>query len=37
MELAKNGLVAEAGGVTVAAAMKTLSARAKIVELPDGC
>jgi hypothetical protein len=32
--LAKNGLVAGAGGVTVEAAMKTLSAKAKIVELP---
>jgi hypothetical protein len=31
--LAKNGLAAGADGVTVAAAMKTLSAKAKIVVL----
>jgi hypothetical protein len=31
---AKNGLAAGAGGVTVAPAMKTLSTKAKIVELP---
>jgi hypothetical protein len=29
----KNGLAAGAGGVTVSSAMKTLSAKAKIVEL----
>jgi hypothetical protein len=32
--LAKNGLVAGAGGVTVAPAMKMLPAKAKIVGLP---
>jgi hypothetical protein len=32
--LAKNGLVAEARGVTVEPAMKMLPAKAKIVELP---
>jgi hypothetical protein len=31
---AKNGLAAGAGGVTVAPAMKTLLAKAKIVKLP---
>jgi hypothetical protein len=33
--LAKNGLAAGAGGVTAAPAMKTLSAKAKIVALPS--
>jgi hypothetical protein len=33
--LAKNGLVAGAGGVTVSSAMKTLSAKVKTVELPS--
>ena len=32
--LAKNGLVARAGGVTVSAAMKMLLATVKLVELP---
>jgi hypothetical protein len=32
--LAKNGIVAGAGGVAVAPAMKTLPAKAKNVELP---
>ena len=34
--LTKIALVTAAGGVTVSAAMKTLSAKAKIVELPFG-
>jgi len=34
LTLAKNGLAAKAGGVTVEPAMKTLSAKPEIVDLP---